>query len=93
MNFGGFDYTDFILFGFNMTKLTLARNFTVFYTFIDSYSFRLNVVPTSKTKFFNLQICLDTKDKLGTSLQYSSDITPLNSNVYNRRHCLVWSTP
>lgn len=46
MNFNGFDYTNFVTNSVNMTDLTLTGNFTITYTQINNYSFKLKFDPT-----------------------------------------------
>ncbi len=45
MNFTSFDYADFIHFALDITWLNFATDFTVNYTQVDEYSFKLIITP------------------------------------------------
>lgn len=61
MDFTGFVYSNFVNLNDSDPVLTLTTDFTVTYTMIDDYNFKLKLTPNPTVYFTNIIFCAISK--------------------------------
>jgi hypothetical protein len=60
MDFTTFSYTSFLHFTMDIPTLSINTDFTVVYTQVDDYSFKILITPLDSVKFKDLNLCANT---------------------------------
>jgi hypothetical protein len=60
MDFTTFSYTSFLHFTMDIPKLNINTDFTVVYTQVDDYSFKMLITPLDSVEFRDLDFCANT---------------------------------